>query len=121
MRSVRDSDVNARQWLRNKTNGNQLQGLTNQVAKTARDLARLRRVRPGGGGSTPAATGMVFKGEFDPTKSYSLNDVVVISLGDNSGTWIAIAAAPVSNPVVYPYNGAGIWQQLTFGLLGRWQ
>jgi hypothetical protein len=48
---------------------------------------------------------------------YAVQDEVIISLGDNQGTFVCIQ--PVSG--VAPYTGAGYWVQLPGGLLGQWK
>ena len=70
------------------------------------------------------AGGLNVRGEWDGTQTgavyatqYSLNDVVVISLGINQGTFVWIGDTPGNSP---PYTGGQNWMQLPGGLLGQW-
>ena len=72
----------------------------------------------GGGG------GLNLRGEWDATQSggvyvttYSINDVVVISLGINQGSFVWIGTASGNSP---PYTGGQNWMQLPGGALGQW-
>ena len=65
----------------------------------------------------PAASGgLNLRGEWDPTKVYNLNDMVVISMGANQGTFVAMQ----TNFNKLPTTGAPNWLQLPGGLLGAW-
>ena len=116
MRSVRDSDNNPRIWNRTKSNTEQDVRNGAVIHQIQRQLAGLKRRIVGGAASTPSA-GMNFTGEYDPSATYNLNDVAVISLGINQGTFIVIVPTVTGIP---PYNGAPNWAQLPGGVLGVW-
>lgn len=67
--------------------------------------------------STAGGGGLNNRGEYDPTSTYALNDLVVISMGINQGTFVCIT--PIVSGVP-PYTGGGDWQQLPGGVLGVW-
>lgn len=115
MRSVRDADNNSKLWQKTKPAVSQIKGLSNSVAQLQKQVAKIRR-RIVGGGSSPS-TGITFGGEWKP-QAYDVNVIVVISTGDNQGTFITIQSASATD---LPYAGAGIWQQLPGGILGLWQ
>lgn len=80
------------------------------------ELGKLRRRITGGGSST--STGMVFKGEYDSTKSYSIQNVVVFTNpGGSAGTYIALqtVSAGVSPDVgspswfAFPNSPPSVW------------
>jgi hypothetical protein len=66
-----------------------------------------------GGGST-----LVVTGEYDPSRTYSLMQIALITMGSNAGTYVYINAAPSSGNA--PYAGGGWWVQLPMGQLGVW-
>jgi hypothetical protein len=61
---------------------------------------------------------MNFVGEYDPTRTYSLLQICIISSGSNAGTFVYINATPSSGNA--PYAGGGFWVQLPMGQLGAW-
>lgn len=65
-----------------------------------------------GGGSTQ----FVIRGEYNPTATYKLYDVCVISAGANAGTYVCIS--PCTG--VHPTIGAPNWMQLPMGTVGAW-
>jgi hypothetical protein len=92
--------------------------LTLWVCTTAGTNATSVWAKISGGG------GLNLRGEWDATQSggayvttYSVNDLVVISLGINSGTFVWIGTAPGNSP---PWTGAQNWLQLPGGILGQW-
>ncbi len=74
--------------------------------------AHVRNVRPGSTGTD----GINPRGEWDPTDNYVKNDLVVISMGANQGTYLALQSVTV----ILPTTGAPNWLQLPGGLLGQW-
>ncbi len=104
LQSIRENDSTSRQWLRQGKNGqnsetsNRADFFKNQI------LNKLRRRIVGGGGA--ATTGMVFKGEFDPSASYDVQNVVVFtSDGGSAGLYIALQQVSGISPDI----GAPKW------------
>jgi hypothetical protein len=90
--------------------------MQNALSSTNRAVQKLQRRILGMPPST-TTQGMVFRGEYSPTLSYSINDTVVISTGLNQGTYVAIGYPPTGTA---PYTGGTNWIQLPGGLLGQW-
>ena len=72
-----------------------------------------------------ATAGLKLRGEWDPDGHYSLNDVTVISLGINQGTFVYISPTSSTgmagaNPTTAPYTGGQNWMELPGGALGQW-
>ena len=114
MRPARDTDAVGRIWKKNQPIANQTAANTRAISNVTRQVNKLRR-RIVGGGVTPSG-GMNFRGEFDPTTSYVVQDVAIVSSGSNSGTYICILASTGNNP----WAGGGYWVQLPQGQLGLW-
>ena len=70
------------------------------------------QIPPGGG------VNLAITGEYDPNRTYSLNQVAIISMGSNAGTYVYINPSPSSGNA--PYAGGGFWMQLPMGQLGVW-
>lgn len=88
---------------------------TVKVERTTRGIRMHAKIPP----SSPAGgAGLNNRGEYDPTATYVLNDLVVISMGINQGTFVCITQTVSGVP---PYTGGGDWQQLPGGVLGQWQ
>lgn len=73
-------------------------------------------IRPVKGGGGPSVTS--FKGEYDPTATYNLGNITIISLGLNQGTFVCVSSSPISG--ISPTTGSPNWVQLPGGLLGQW-
>ena len=114
LRSARDGDSLGGQWKKNKPVTGQTNANTRAISNLQTQVNKLRR-RIVGGGATPSS-GMNFRGEFDPTASYVVQDVAIVSSGSNSGTYICILASTGNNP----WAGGGYWVQLPQGQLGLW-
>lgn len=114
--SARDSRNVDKDWQKSKVISNHVNGLTQSVQRVSREVSKMRR-RIVGGGNVGGA-GLTLRGEYDPAATYSLNDVVVISMGINQGTFVGISnSIPVGTA---PYTGGGVWMQLPGSLLGAW-
>lgn len=85
----------------------------------ARKIEMQRRRILGGAGGT--ASGLNFRGEYDPTDSYNPNDVVVIREGSNAGSYVCIAASGSTAPAL-PDTGNLFWLSLSGNApsLGAW-
>lgn len=105
------------EWKKNRKASAAAFGLAIAVQKHSRDISKLRR-RIIGGGATLGGAGLNLRGEYDPTATYVLNDMVVISLGINQGTFVCISVSSVT--ATAPYTGGQNWIQLPGGLLGQW-
>lgn len=81
------------------------------VTKTTRGIRLRAKGRTGKG-----RAGMVYKGTYDPTKSYAVQDVV----RDGVGIWVCVKAQPPHGEVpVYPEpadtaSGENNWELLSF-------
>jgi hypothetical protein len=63
--------------------------------------------------------GLLFCGEWDPVRTYSAGNMVVITAGSNQGTYVYINDSPTSGNA--PYAGGGFWVQLPIGpAAGLW-
>ncbi len=63
-------------------------------------------------------SGLIDCGEYDPTRAYTLQNLVSRTVGANAGTWIFISATPSTgsagaNPTIDPWvNSNGSWREL---------
>ena len=80
-----------------------------------RDGQYLVKVKGGRGGSSSSVTNI--RGEYDPTATYQANDITVISMGANQGTFACLQNGTSG---ISPTTGAPNWMQLPGGLLGVW-
>lgn len=100
LRSSRDQDATARQWIRARTVGHNNGGTDRQMFFMIQKLNRSRR-RVVGGGATPSSGGMVFKGQYDPSTSYDAQNVVIFTPdGASAGTYVAMQAVSGISPDV---------------------
>ena len=70
-----------------------------------------------------AVAGMVFRGEFDPTKTdYVVQNVVFIRAGSNAGAFICVKDAPdATHPPTNPDTGNEFWMAWPGSFpLGQW-
>ena len=70
------------------------------------------------GGKSGGGSMNNFVGEYDPGRTYSAEQIVIISMGANAGTYVYINATPSSGHA--PYAGGGFWMQLPMGPSGMW-
>lgn len=113
--SARDSDSVQKQYRRaNRTNE---QHDSNKLAIDAltRKVEAMRRRILGGGGSSQLK--LPWRGEYDPTASYSIYDIVFISTGANQGTFLCLVGGTIG---VSPWIGGGVWAQFPSGLQSNW-
>lgn len=115
-RPQRDADANAQAWKRNRAAVQSNQGLVIAVNRIQKQVATMRRRIVGGGGGSSGT--IAFRGEYDPAASYKLLEVVVISLGSSSGTYVCINQAGATG--IAPFTGGNTWAQLPQGQLGAW-
>jgi len=115
MRDLRDPDSTGVQWKRNRTVASQEYANQNAISRIAHTVEKLKRRIIGGSG---AAGQLNFVGEYDPTRTYSAGQIVIISMGANAGTYAYINAAPSSGNA--PYAGGGWWAQFPMGPSGMW-
>ena len=66
----------------------------------------------------PAQSSLSIRGEYDPTQVYNTSDIVIISMGSNSGTYFVTSATPITG--IAPYTGAPNWAQFPLGQLGAY-
>jgi hypothetical protein len=111
----RDSDANSKAHLKHDDAGFNLYAIYQMVRqlKSAMDKLRIRSGGGQGGSATIAITG-----EWDPTRTYSLLQIAVISMGSNAGTYVYISNNQSAGTP--PYSGLGIWMQLPMGGIGSW-
>lgn len=125
LRPARDPDDVRQQHKRVAAHREQVLSERVAVENLTRKVESIRR-RILGGATNPATNAAgTFRGEFDPTAVYNLQDITIISLGANQGTFVYINSAAStgstgSNPTLPPYTGGGQWAQLPGGLLGQW-
>jgi hypothetical protein len=88
---------------------------TVKVSRTSRGV--FLHVRPGA--SSPATTGLVFRGEYSNVPSdYTKDNIVVVSATTNTGTYICrTVSGPASTD---PWAGAPDWALLPGPGLGPW-
>ena len=115
LRSMRDADATARQWLRAKSVTHNTNGTNSQQFFLLQKLARQRRIKPGGSGSTSG--GMSFKGEYNGGPYASQNVVVFTPDGGAAGTYIALKGVPAG---IAPDIGNPYWMALPFPPSGIW-
>jgi len=88
---------------------------TIKVEQTTRGTRFHAKIPPAG----QSSTSFLIRGEYDPTATYKLGDVVVISLGLNAGTYVCITSIGTTNQP--PYAGNNYWMQLPIGTSsGMW-
>ena len=114
MRSNRDSDDAQQLWKKYNALRTQLLSVKQANDTLVRRFEMIRRRILGGAGGA-GGTG-TFRGEYDPSAVYAVQDIVVISLGANQGTFCCVS--PVSG--VAPYVAGGFWIQWPGGLLAQW-
>jgi hypothetical protein len=116
LQSIRENDSTSRQWLRSRTMASNSGGSDRAMFYLNQKLNRLRR-RVVGGGSTSSGSGMVWKGEYDPTAKYDVMDVVVFTpAGGAAGTYITNQAVSGVSPDV----GLPNWTAFPNGSPGSW-
>ena len=76
-------------------------------------IAKVRPTRGGGGGVMLQITG-----EWDPGRTYNTNEVAIISMGSNAGTYVYINSTASGGHA--PYAGGGWWMQLPGNPMGVW-
>ena len=77
-------------------------------------------VKPGKGGSAPAAKGVIFRGEYNSLLDYSQNDLVCVLGGNGIGTYICIKDCPSGTTAGAPWEG-NYFMQLPMGsTVGNW-
>lgn len=74
------------------------------------------QAKPQAAAASGGSSSINVRGEWDPAAAYALFDFVVISMGLNQGTYVAM----LTNTGVNPTTGAPNWLQLPGGLLGQW-
>lgn len=116
LRSPRDADATARQWLKAKTTTHNENGNNNQLFYMMQKLSRQRRRIPGGSGST-ASTGMKWSGEYNGGSYKPQNVVTFTPDGQSAGNYVALRNVPagVSPDVGFPY-----WQAFSVPAPGIW-
>ena len=65
--------------------------------------------------SSSSSTGLNWQGEYDPTITYNIGDVVIISMGANAGTYVCNTSCLGQSP----WLGGGYWIQWPGGN-GNW-
>lgn len=118
-RPATDKDDVRQQPKQANKDRDQIRDILLSIEQLTRKADSMRRRILGGSGS--AAAGMNFRGEFDPTSSYAVNDVVVIRAGSNAGSYVAIQSSGSQAPVL-PDTGNLFWLSLSGNApaLGAW-
>lgn len=115
MRSLRDTDATARQWLKSRTTTHNNSGTDRQMFFMLQKLARQRRRVVGGGGS--AAGFMRFIGEYGGQAANAQNVFAFTPDGGAAGLYIALGNIPASTP---PDTGAPNWFAVPNSPPGVW-
>ena len=66
---------------------------------------------------TPLGGGLTFRGEYDPTETYGIQDVVVIRSGANAGSYVCLQKHSGQAPQL-PDVGNGYWMSLSGNVPG---
>lgn len=98
--SLREADSTGKQWKRSSQMSAQLMRVSLVVEQLQRQLNRLR-IHPGSSG--PAATGMIFLGEWSGSTVYAVQNVV------NRGTLGVFLCLSVPPAGTAPETGAPYW------------
>lgn len=116
LRSPRDADATARQWLRAKTANYNSGGTDRQMFFMLQKLSRQRKRIVGGGGST-TSTGLVYKGEYNGGAYDTQNVVEFTPDGASPGFYLALKPVPAgqSPDVGFPY-----WKAFPAPAPGQW-
>jgi hypothetical protein len=120
-RPTRDRDDVGQMWKElNKTQA-QLRDTLTAFDQLTRTVEAQRRRILGGSGTTGTSNNLKgeYSGTIDTNGGYSLGNIVVISTGDNQGTYGYINGAP-SSGAASPWVGGGYWIQLPGGLQSQW-
>jgi hypothetical protein len=115
LRSPRDPDSALMVHKKHEAVSTTLLALSQEVRQLRNTLNRLRIRSSQTGGGTGA---MNFVGEYDPGRTYSAGQIVIISMGANAGTYAYINATPSAGNA--PYAGGGWWAQFPMGPSGMW-
>ena len=118
--SARETDSPNRIHYKNDAQSSQI----SSILITLRGItSTLNRLRIRGNGGTSAAAQNALKGEYsstiDSAGGYTTGNIVVVSTGDNQGTYGYINNA-TSSGVAAPWVGGGYWIQLPGGLQSQW-
>ena len=96
-----------------------MQRQNRDVAQSVNSLKRvveiIRRRILGGGGA--GGVGGSFRGEYDPTASYAVQDIVVIRAGSNAGSFVCVTANNSQAPQM-PDTGNLYWVSLSGNVPG---
>ncbi len=114
LRSPRDKDSVARQWLKEKEVAANATSFGNALRQIQNQLNRLR-IRSS---QQSQAVQSTFTGEYAPAQTYSAGQIVIISVGANAGTYAYINNTPSSGN--NPWAGGGYWTQLPGNPTGVW-
>ena len=115
LRSPRDPDVMSRYHIKHTESAYNLNAIMRAMSQLQQTVNRLR-LR---GGSQPSGSVTWFMGEYDPTLAYSPQQMVIISMGDDSGAYVCTEANGPPSPQS-PWLGGGFWVQLPNGGNGNW-
>lgn len=106
--SPRERTAVGMQWQSNARDGSQLAIVMIALQRIQNELGKLRRRVVGGGGSR-GSTGLVFKGEFDPSTAYDASNMVIYTpAGGSAGTYISLQ----QSQGVLPDTGSPNWVAL---------
>ena len=109
-----------RRWIWDKLQGGALIDGSDPVIVTHSDGVYHITAKPSrsGGGKV---SGLNFRGEYDPTAAYNVNDVVVIRAGSNAGSYVCIQGITATDPQL-PDTGNLYWISLSGNApsMGAW-
>lgn len=116
LRSVRDSDANAKQWQKNKQVVKSLNGAIQAIEQTQKQVNALKR-RIIGSANTADIEGHL-RGEWyeGANEDTSTDDIWVVTGGASAGAYGAL----IDSPTVEPWIGGGEWIKLGGNTLGQW-
>ena len=118
--STRETDSPNRVHYKQQDQSAQITAMATTLRSVVSTLNRLR-IRGNGAGSSAAQNQFLgeYSGTTDTAGGYSLGNIVVVSTGDNQGTYTYVNTAP-SSGAASPWTGGGYWVQYPGGLYSQW-
>jgi hypothetical protein len=113
---VCESFLNTRYFIQQNDGTGNLPALEADVKTSEMGRIVVFPAPAGGGGGIAGVSNLIFRGEYDPTATYSLQNVVIVSMGSNAGTFVCLQTSTGNNP----WAGGGYWCMLPQGQLGVW-
>ena len=116
-RPARDtSDIRAG-WKHQVKNRDAAHDQAQAIANLTRMVEKLRRRILGTVAQDPK-DGMYYMGEYDPSRTYTQQNLTEVSQGDNAGVYVYIYTVPTAGN--NPWDGAPYWAQFPSGTFSVW-